>query len=414
MSERRPREPDGREQRDHYVESPGSPEEPPVVGGGMHDDREETTGELLGEVLALADQATGYLTPDEVEDRLRRVLAAASTDDTEPRSEPGAGPSGEERPAPDETARSTARGGSESRAGAPPRGAVPGRPGVARVILAIDIEGFASRSRTDADRRHVRETLHRLLDEAFSASRLPTSDLHREDRGDGALIVVPPTVPAGDVLGAALVHLPKALRAHNRTAEEAVRVRLRAGLHVGPVHRDVQGVSGESVGTAFRLLDAPAVRRRAAETAADLTFVASDSAYETVIKPPSRSGDMGGYVRVEDRVRGSQVTGWLRLAAPPAEETPSATEGCAEILAMVDLYLDGELDGAAETAVRAHLEGCADCPGEYGLYQALKLKVARAGGGDLAPAALRDRIRSVLENLGEEAEARSGGETGAS
>ncbi|MDL4773890.1 MULTISPECIES: hypothetical protein [Thermomonosporaceae] len=49
----------------------------PIIGGGMHDDRQEPTGPLLGEVLDLVDRATGHLTPDYIEDRLQQILAPA-------------------------------------------------------------------------------------------------------------------------------------------------------------------------------------------------------------------------------------------------------------------------------------------------------------------------------------------------
>ncbi|TDB88928.1 cyclic nucleotide-binding domain-containing protein [Actinomadura sp. 7K534] len=192
-------------------------------------------------------------------------------------------------------------------------GALPEWSGGNCTVLITDITGFSSPARTDADRRDVLETMYRLLDEAFTASGLALADFYQEDRGDGALIVVPPTTPTEAVVDPMLAHLAAALRRHNRRAAEAARMQLRAALHVGPVQRGPKGVSGISIITARRMVDAPAVKKRVAETGADLAFVASDFVFENVITSAPGFVDPGRYARVRVRLKETSLSAWLTL-----------------------------------------------------------------------------------------------------
>ncbi|TMR07057.1 hypothetical protein ETD83_01985 [Actinomadura soli] len=74
--------------------------------------------------------------------------------------------------------------------------------------------------------------------------------------------------PTEAVVDPMVAHLAVALRRHNRRAAGAARMQLRAALHVGPVRRGPKGVSGISIITARRTVDAPAVQRRVADTGA--------------------------------------------------------------------------------------------------------------------------------------------------
>ncbi|MFV2179755.1 hypothetical protein, partial [Actinomadura sp. LOL_011] len=180
-------------------------------------------------------------------------------------------------------------------------------------VLVTDITGFSSPRRTDADRRVVVDAMYERLDAAFAASGIDFSRLYQEDRGDGALVVVPPTLPTERVVDPMLAHLAAALRRHNRRAADATRLQLRAALHVGPVQRGDRGVSGIAIITARRLVDAPAVKRRVAETGADLAFVASDFVYDSVIRSGPGLVDPGRYARVRVRVKETSLSAWLTL-----------------------------------------------------------------------------------------------------
>ncbi|TDC76956.1 cyclic nucleotide-binding domain-containing protein [Actinomadura sp. 7K507] len=195
----------------------------------------------------------------------------------------------------------------------PARDALPEWSGGNCTVLITDITGFSAPSRTDADRRYVLDAMYRLLDEAFAASGLVLADFYQEDRGDGALIVIPPTTPTEAVIDPMLAHLAAALRRHNRRAADATRMRLRAALHVGPVQRGPKGVSGISIITARRMVDAPAVKKQVAETGADLAFVTSDFVFDTVITSAPGFVDPGRYARVRVRVKETSLSAWLTL-----------------------------------------------------------------------------------------------------
>ena len=180
-------------------------------------------------------------------------------------------------------------------------------------IFITDITGFSSPVRTDADRQYVLDSMYGLMGEAFTASGLDFGRLYQEDRGDGALVIVPPTTPTEKVVDPMLAHLAAELRRHNRRAADATRLQLRAALHVGPVQRGPKGVAGVSIITTRRMVDAPAVKRRATETGADLAFVTSDFVYDTVITPAPGLVDPSCYSRVRVRLKEASLPAWLML-----------------------------------------------------------------------------------------------------
>jgi mycothiol system anti-sigma-R factor len=70
---------------------------------------------------------------------------------------------------------------------------------------------------------------------------------------------------------------------------------------------------------------------------------------------------------------------------------------CTEVLAEVYLYLDDEnLAGRTREEVRHHLEECAPCLAEFGIEREVQALVARCCGGDIAPVAVRERVRATL------------------
>ncbi|XRQ10296.1 hypothetical protein ACN3XK_05160 [Actinomadura welshii] len=152
-------------------------------------------------------------------------------------------------------------------------------PSMHTTLLAVDIESFGAPRRDDLAQLHVRRHMYQLLIESFEMTRLPWWDCHREDRGDGALIVAPPEVPATDFLDPLAHHLTAVLRRYNRLASDAARLRLRLAVHIGLVHRDAHGVAGQALVHLFRLLEAPAFKRVFADGGAELGLLVSDQLY---------------------------------------------------------------------------------------------------------------------------------------
>ena len=180
-------------------------------------------------------------------------------------------------------------------------------------ILFSDIAAFGAHSRDDEDRRTVRNVFYRILQDAFESSNVPWSGCYREDRGDGALIVIPAQIPASSVVDPMLARLTAALRRHNHQASEAIRIQLRLALHVGPVEPDSEGVSGEAVIFTARLLDAPALKKELAKSAADLGFIASEFVYESVLKHGPGYVNPASYQQVRFQAKESKITAWMYL-----------------------------------------------------------------------------------------------------
>ncbi len=78
---------------------------------------------------------------------------------------------------------------------------------------------------------------------------------------------------------------------------------------------------------------------------------------------------------------------------------------CLDVLAEVYLYLDLECDDSRRMSIRDHLDECSPCLREYGIEQEVKALVARCCGDELAPPALRERLRAKLAEFVMEAEA---------
>ncbi|MES9536335.1 MULTISPECIES: cyclic nucleotide-binding domain-containing protein [unclassified Actinomadura] len=185
-------------------------------------------------------------------------------------------------------------------------------------IVYTDVAGFSSPARNDVDRIDVRRAMYRALREAFEESGVPWHACHVEDRGDGALIVIPPQVPTATVVDPMMVSLGRRLRGHNHRASGAVRVQLRVAVNVGPVMPDPPGVSGSSIITAARLLDAGPLKERLAATGADLGVIASRFVYDSVIVPSPGQVTAAEYERITCRVKESDLEGWIHLRGLPA------------------------------------------------------------------------------------------------
>jgi RNA polymerase sigma factor (sigma-70 family) len=152
-----------------------------------------------------------------------------------------------------------------------------------RAILCVDIAAFAAPHRTDADRIAVRDALYEALRSALARAGVPMKSCHLEDRGDGAVVLVPAEVPKR-LLAAAPDELAAVLREHNRHLLPEARTRLRLSLHAGEVHDDSHGVFGEPIHLAFRLLDSAPLKRTLANASGELAVIVSEWFYKEVIR----------------------------------------------------------------------------------------------------------------------------------
>lgn len=184
-------------------------------------------------------------------------------------------------------------------------------------IFLTDIAGFSAPTRTDEDRLAMRKAMYDILRHSFEASDVAFDECHREDRGDGALVVISPTIPTEKLVAPLLEHLATELTAHNARASEATRFQLRVALHVGPVKSDAEGVNGEAIIQTARLVDAPALKQRLAQSSSCLGFITSPFVYGSVIKHRPPGVDPDHYQRVRVHVKQSRLRGWIYLAPVP-------------------------------------------------------------------------------------------------
>jgi len=190
-------------------------------------------------------------------------------------------------------------------------------------IVLIDVANFGARTRNDGDRRRIRTALYQISQPLFDHPDRQ-HHYHREDRGDGILLVIPPHLPTSSIVDRILDDLLTLLHRYNSTATLATRIQIRVALHVGPVVSDAYGVDGRAIIHAARLLDAPALRRHLAETGADLGFITSPFVYDTIIQPNPGPVDPVAYRQLKCQVKKQAFNAWMYLAQASAEIQPAA------------------------------------------------------------------------------------------
>jgi tetratricopeptide (TPR) repeat protein len=132
---------------------------------------------------------------------------------------------------------------------------------------------------------------------------------------------VPPTIATVRVVDPPIPELAARLRQHNRRASDVVRIQLRAALHAGPVGMDAEGLTGQAVIVAARLLDAPAVKEKLAADQADLVFATSGYVYDHVVRNCVGRVDPAVFEHVECQVKELRVSAWIHVtgrAVPPS------------------------------------------------------------------------------------------------
>lgn len=186
-------------------------------------------------------------------------------------------------------------------------------PSVETTLAAVDIVAFGDRYRDIQAQLEVRHTMYEQLIEAFAAAGLPWWACHREDRGDGVLIVAPSDTKADDFLDPLAHHLATVLERHNRVASDA-RLQLRIAVHHGHVQYDAYGVTGQATTHLFRLLEARGFKKALRVARTDLGMIISDRLYVDAIQ---RGGTVSAtnYQQVRLTCKESRnVRAWLWLS----------------------------------------------------------------------------------------------------
>ena len=220
-------------------------------------------------------------------------------------------------------------------------------------VVAVDIERFSDPHRNDAVQTRIRRALYAILEKSFTAANVPAAAWKSEDRGDGAIIVVAPTVPAVLLLDSLVRWLSEALDEHNRTADLVEHFRLRFALHHGEVLTDEHGLVGAAVILACRLLDAEPLRVALRHARGNLAVIVSDRVYRDIVLPGYRQLDPATYHPVEVAVKSTRATAWIHV---PGSHLPLTAGDRAE----------GPPAGSARTG-GIHIEGTATGPRSTGV-----------------------------------------------
>lgn len=183
---------------------------------------------------------------------------------------------------------------------------------VHRTIIGVDVASFGAAGRTDRHRKALRAGLYTALRSALGSAGIRLEDCYHEDRGDGALILVGPEVPKALLVTRMPQALFAALVAHNALYVEDARIKARLSLHAGEVAFDRQGVVGHPVNHAFRILEAPDLKRALSESAGTLAVIVSGTFYDEVVRHVPEA-EPGSYRQIQVLAKETDTIGWIRL-----------------------------------------------------------------------------------------------------
>jgi hypothetical protein len=186
---------------------------------------------------------------------------------------------------------------------------------VHRAIMVVDVERFGDPDRTNLNQLTVRDGLYKALPQAFGESGIEWGSCVSEDRGDGALILVPPEVPKAYLVTSLPDRLAAAVSRHNAGCAGPEQMRLRVALHAGEVYRDAHGVAGTAINHAFRLAEAPALRSALTVSPGVLALIVSDWLFSEVVRHDP-AAEPGSYRQVQVAVKETAAVGWIRVPAP--------------------------------------------------------------------------------------------------
>lgn len=200
--------------------------------------------------------------------------------------------------------------------------------GQACAMFAADIAGFTRPDRNEEIQSHLRHTLYSIIREAFAVSGIPWEECLRQDRGDGALVILPPGIPPYLIIDPLPERLRQLIRRYNQFATLPAQMQVRTALNIGPVYRDEHGYSGEDINLLCRMLDSRPLRRLLTDTGTDLALMISARVHDTmVVRHPSLGGP-ASFRSVHTRVKRTGIDAWICAPGnPPLAGSPPSVLG---------------------------------------------------------------------------------------
>lgn len=184
-------------------------------------------------------------------------------------------------------------------------------------MFAVDIAGFTRADRDTEICLYLRRSLYQILQDAFQGSGLPWAECHHEDRGDGALVILPPHIPGYGVIDPLPERLRSLVRRHNRVSRESAQMQLRAAASIGPVDRDDHGLVGNDVNLLFRMLDARPLRRTLSDSGAELALVISRYVHDNLVLRHPSLVDPALFSPLKTRVKRTRIHAWIYVPGQP-------------------------------------------------------------------------------------------------
>jgi hypothetical protein len=186
-----------------------------------------------------------------------------------------------------------------------------------RAIVVVDVASFTDPARTLLDQRTVHEGLYWILRTAFDESGIDLKGCKVEDRGDGAMVLVPPEFPKSWLVDRLPARLLACLREYNAVHTTESQIMLRVAVHAGEVYQNTNGVVSQAVNLAFRIVDAAPAKSALAASGGMLALIASNDFYHNVVQHEP-AADPASYRRIAVSVKQLEAVAWLRLPELPA------------------------------------------------------------------------------------------------
>jgi indole-3-glycerol phosphate synthase len=176
-----------------------------------------------------------------------------------------------------------------------------------RLVMAVDIEGYSEPARTISHQLDIRSGLSEVLREAMRECGVNWERSHREDLGDGLLVVFPPDADESRVMTSLPPLLARYVRKHNAYRSASARLRVRVAVASGTMATDDHGVTGPAATLVFRLLHSQALRGSQRDLDSVVTVIASDQLYRELVSGPIRAD----FIPCSVHVKETDIKAWL-------------------------------------------------------------------------------------------------------
>jgi hypothetical protein len=198
-------------------------------------------------------------------------------------------------------------------------------------LFVCDVASFGHPGRTNHIQRHIRVALYRGLRRSFDAAGVGYDRCYREDRGDGVMLAIPPTVDTAVLLTSLVDLLRVEVRRYNEVSSEQAQMRLRVAVNTGQFEHDDNGLVGAAVNHTFRILEARQLKDALRDSGAQLALVVSERVHEDVVRHGRGLVDPDDYRRVDISVKETTAAAWIRIpglrgSSVPITPVTAATE----------------------------------------------------------------------------------------